>query len=75
MRTSIADFMRRLANWLDGSGWNYDEFDHGYRAGAKAVRERYHILPELDDRGPKSPVRNSLGKRPRWPGGSLSDTY
>lgn len=40
MRYKIADILTKIANWLDGSGWNYDEFDHGYREGLRAARKK-----------------------------------
>ncbi len=40
MRQLISDVLTRVANWLDGSGWEYDEFDHGWREGAKDARRR-----------------------------------
>ncbi len=35
MRFWISDKLTNIANWLDGSGWDYDEFDHGYSEGLK----------------------------------------
>jgi hypothetical protein len=39
MRHFIANYMIKIANWLDGSGWYYDEFDHGFRDGANVARQ------------------------------------
>jgi hypothetical protein len=39
MRHFIANYMTKIANWLDGTGWNYDKFDHGYREGASVARQ------------------------------------
>jgi hypothetical protein len=39
IRNRIADFLISLGFWLDGSGWNYDEFHAGYKAGMKAAKE------------------------------------
>lgn len=39
MRHRIASFLSRLSNLIDGSGWNYDEFDHGYREGLREGRK------------------------------------
>ena len=40
MRHKIAAFLSRLSHWVDGSGWNYDEFDHGYREGLKSSQNK-----------------------------------
>ncbi len=56
MRYWIADKLTCIANWLDGSGWHYDEFDHGYREGIKRAadfrtaleRIRAATTPSLD---------------------------
>jgi hypothetical protein len=39
IRNRIADFLISLGFWLDGSGWNYDEFHAGYKAGMKAAKD------------------------------------
>ena len=44
-----------IANWLDGSGWDYDEFDHGYREGIlHATRSKSRGAAVDDSQGPIS---------------------
>lgn len=47
MRCALANFLSRLSNWIYGSGWDYDEFDHGYRAGMKAGEARQMVRATL----------------------------
>jgi hypothetical protein len=55
MRHFISKYMTKIACWLDGSGWNYDEFNHGYREGIlHATRSKSRGAAVDDSQGPIS---------------------
>ncbi len=56
MRHKIATFLSCLSNWIDGSGWNYDEFDHGYREGQKDITGA--SMPKETKRNDKETARD-----------------
>jgi hypothetical protein len=55
MKNLISAYMTKVACWLDGSGWNYDEFDHGFREGTlAAIRSKSMGAAVIDSQGPIS---------------------
>jgi len=70
MRQAIACFLGRLSCWLDGSGWHYDEFGHGYREGMKAgqgYENREYIRADLvDDKIDHMKMQNAQAFSAGW---------
>ena len=66
MKHVVANFLTRLANFIDGSGWDYDEFTHGYSEGLKArIRRDFCVLPREPTRAMLEAAAQSMSPAAR----------